>query len=154
MLSLILIGVLCILFNIGDSVSTHYALNHLPDNLKAKESNPFAASIMNNDPLISDLIKHIGVTMIVFFFVVLQQKAVLIEVTIMFGLVVASNTELIIARKITKRKVTTPFGYLCERLKIPKKFQFFLFVIIIVIVSIVATHFILGTWSVYGINRQ
>jgi hypothetical protein len=153
MLSLILLGVLCIVFNIGDSVSTHYALNHLPDNLKAKESNPFAAGIMNNDPLISDLVKHIGLTMIVFFFVVLQQKALLIEIAIMFGLVVTSNTELIIARKITKRKVTTPFGYLCEKLKILKKYQFFIFVTLIVIVAIVATHLILGTWSVYGINR-
>jgi hypothetical protein len=153
MLSLILLGVLCIVFNIGDSVSTHYALNHLPDNLKAKESNPFAAGIMNNDPLISDLVKHIGLTMIVFFFVVLQQKALLIEIAIMFGLVVVSNTELIIARKITKRKVATPFGYLCEKLKIPKKYQFFLFIALIIIVAIVATHLILGTWSVYGINR-
>jgi hypothetical protein len=108
---------------------------------------------MNNDPLISDLVKHIGLTMIVFFFVVLQQKALLIEIAIMFGLVVTSNTELIIARKITKRKVATPFGYLCEKLKIPKKYQFFIFVTLIVIVAIVATHLILGTWSVYGINR-
>lgn len=152
MLSLILIGVLCILFNIGDSVSTHYALNHLPDNLKAKESNPFAANIMSKDPLISDLIKHIGVTMIVFFFVVLQQKALLIEVTIMLGLVVASNAELIIARKITKRKVNTPFGGLCEKLKIPKKYQFFIFIVLIMVVATIATHFILGNWGGFKWN--
>jgi Domain of unknown function (DUF5658) len=153
MIVLILIGVLCILFNIGDSVSTHYALNHLPDNLKAKESNPFAAGIMSKDPLISDLIKHIGVTMIVFFFIVLEQKALLIEITIMLGLVVLSNTELIIARKITKRKVSTPFGYVCEKLKIKPQYQFFIFVVLIIAVAIVSTHLILGTWRVYGINR-
>jgi hypothetical protein len=153
MLQLILVGILCIIFNVFDSVSTWYALNKMPDNLKAKESNPFAAGIMSKDPLISDLIKHIGVTMIVFFFVVLQQKALLIEITIMLGLVVASNTELIIARKITKRKVTTPFGYLCEKLKIPKKYQFFVFVVLTIVVAIVATHFILGTWrGLNGIN--
>jgi hypothetical protein len=150
MLALILIGVLCIIFNVLDSTTTWYALNKMPDNLKAKESNPFAASIMNKDPLIADLVKHIGVTMIVFFFVVLEQKALLIEITIMLGLVVASNTELIIARKITKRKVTTPFGYLCEKLKIPKKYQFFIFVVLIVVVAIFVTHFILGTWR--GLN--
>jgi hypothetical protein len=105
---------------------------------------------MNKDPLIADLVKHIGVTTIVFFFVVLEQKALLIEITIMLGLVVTSNTELIIARKITKRKVTTPFGYLCEKLKIPKKYQFFIFVVLIVVVAIIATHFILGTWR--GLN--
>jgi hypothetical protein len=67
--------------------------------------------------------------------------------------VVTSNTELIIARKITKRKVTTPFGYLCEKLKIPKKYQYFICVVLIVVVAIVATHFILGTWKGFnGIN--
>lgn len=153
MFELISIGVLCIVFNVLDSVSTHYALNKLPDNLKAKESNPFAAGLMNKDPLISDLVKHIGVTMIVFFFVVLEQKALLIEITIMLGLVVVSNTELIVARKITKRKVTTPFGYLMDKLKVPKKFQFFIFVVLTIIVAIVATHFILGTWrGLNGIN--
>ena len=154
MISLVLIGVLCIAFNIGDSVSTHYALNKMPVELRAKESNPMAAGIMSKDPLISDLIKHIAVTMIVVFFVLLKQKALLIEITIMLGLVVASNTELIIARKITKRKVNSIFGYLCDKLKIPKKFQFFVFVVIVLIVSIVATHLIVGTWSgMNGINR-
>ena len=153
MFELIAIGVLCIIFNVLDSVSTHYALNKLPDNLKAKESNPFAAGIMSKDPLISDLIKHIGLTMIVFFFVILKQKALLIEIAIMFGLVVVSNTELIIARKITKRKVGTPFHYLMEKLKVPRKYEFWIFIVLIVIVSIVATHFILGTWrGLNGIN--
>ena len=88
-----------------------------------------------------------------YFFVLLKQKALLIEVAIMLGIVVMSNTELIIARKITKRKVNSIFGYLCDKLKIPKGWQFFVFVIITLTVSIVATHLILGTWSgMNGVN--
>lgn len=154
MISLILIGALGITFNILDSVSTHYALNKLPVELRAKEANPMAAGIMSKDPLISDLIKHIAGTMIIVFFVLLKQKAVLIEITITLGLVVASNTQLIIARKITKRKVNGGFSYVCDKLKIPKKWQFFVFVVVSITIAIVATHFILGTWSgLNGINR-
>ena len=154
MISLILIGLLGIAFNVLDSVSTHYALNKMPVELRAKEANPMAAGIMNKDPLISDLIKHIAGTMIIVFFVLLKQKALLIEVAIMLCIVVMSNTELIIARKITKRKVNSLFGYLCHGLKIPAKYQFFVFIVITIAISILATHLILGTWSgMNGINR-
>ena len=149
-LQLIIIGVLCIIFNVLDSVSTHYALNKLPDNLKAKEANPMAASLMSKDPLISDLVKHISVTMIVVFFVLLEQKALLLEITIMLGLVVASNAYLIFARKITKRKVGTPIHYLLNGIGIPRKYEFWIFIVIIVAVAILGTHFILGAWS--GLN--
>jgi hypothetical protein len=53
-----LASTILIIFNILDSVTTHIALYKLPDNLKAKESNPLMAKLFIKNYKVAQTIKH------------------------------------------------------------------------------------------------
>ena len=127
---LVLFGVLAITFNILDSVSTHYCLK-LPKEIGGKEGNPIMASLMNGDKLIAEIVKHLGLTMMVFWYFYIQDVEKLIWISLVFGIIVLNNTYIYATRKIFKKKIAAPFyglQKLFKYFKIPEWIQYIIVV--------------------------
>lgn len=120
-------AVIAVLFNVLDSVTTHIALNRLPETVRAKEANFIMRGLMEKHPLVADVVKQVGVLALIFYFASNIDNGGTTTVAffaIAFGLVVCSNTYTIIARLILKRKVDSPIMALPKLLHLPDKIDY------------------------------
>ncbi len=136
MSTLYLAGAISIIFNILDSVTTHIALYKLPEDLKAKESNPLMAKLFIKNYKVAQVIKHTLVSAAVAYFIVSRDLYSLEIIATMLGLVVLSNTYILIGRKITGNRIDSPIRRLQRLLHVPDKLYYVLVAIIIFALSI------------------
>lgn len=127
MIDLILLGVVVILLNVLDSVTT-VLVDRLPKYLRAEESNPFAKRWLEKNPKSAHAFKQVSVIGIVVLMIVLGDMRIMMMVVVMLGLVVINNTYIWLGRKITKRKIHTPFQKACVACHVPKNCRYFVWV--------------------------
>ena len=127
MIDLILVGVVVILLNVLDSVTTELGFR-LPKHLRSKESNPFAKGWLEKSPKSAHIFKQVAVIAIVAFLIVFGDMRIMVMLAVMLGLVVANNSYIWIGRKITKRKMHTPFHKACKACHIPENCMYFVWV--------------------------
>jgi len=133
----ILFGVLIVVLNVLDSVSTRLCFS-LPEGLKGRESNPIMASLMEGDYLIAELVKHFGLLLMVTYWVYRQDVEVLLAVTSVFGLVVLNNSFIYATRRIVKKKISTPFGIFSKVCKICRMPNWVEYIVVIAVIFGVA----------------
>ncbi len=129
--TLYLAAAILIVFNVLDSVTTHIALYKLPGDLKAKESNPLMAKLFIKNYKVAQAIKHTVVSAAVAYFIISKDLHPLEIMATMLGLVVLSNTYILIGRKITGKRIDSPIRRLQRHLHVPDKLYYVLVVIII-----------------------
>ncbi len=134
--TLYLAGAILIIFNILDSVTTHIALYKLPDNLKAKESNPLMAKLFIKNYKVAQVIKHALGSVVVAYLIISEDLYSLEVIATMLGLVVLNNTYILIGRKIRGEKIDSPIRRLQRLLHVPDKLYYVLVAIIIFGLSI------------------
>jgi len=134
--TLYLAGAILIIFNILDSATTHIALYKLPDDLKAKESNPLMAKLFIKNYKVAQIIKHALGAALVAYLIISRDLYSLEVITTMLGLVVLSNAYILIGRKITGKKIDSPIRRLQRLLHVPDKLHYVLVAIIIFGLSI------------------
>lgn len=134
--TLYLAGAILIIFNILDSVTTHIALYKLPDDLRAKESNPFMAKLFIKNYKVAQAIKHALISAAAVYFIMSDDLYSLEVGATMLGLVVLSNTYIVIGRKITGKRIDSPIRRLQRLLHVPDKLYYVLVAIIIFGLSI------------------
>lgn len=129
--TLYLAGAILIIFNILDSVTTHIALYKLPDDLKAKESNPLMAKLFGMHYKLAQVIKHAAVSIAVACLIIYKDLYSLEVLATMLGLVVLSNTYILIGRKVTGKRIESPIKRLQRILHVPDRLYYVLVAIII-----------------------
>jgi uncharacterized membrane protein len=143
-------AVLAVVFNVLDSVTTHIALNKLPENVRAKEANFFMKGLMDKNPLMADIIKQVVVIALVIYFIFNRGEnggeQSLAYFAMAFGIVVLSNTYTIIARLIRKRKVDSPLMFIPKLLHIPNKIDY-----LFIVAEIMGISFLIGRY-LFGIR--
>lgn len=127
MIDLIIMGVVVVLLNVLDSVTTELGFR-LPEHLRTKESNPFAKRWLEKSPKSAHLFKQVSVIGIVVFMIMFGDMRIMVMVIVLLGWVVANNSYIWIGRKITKRKIHTPFYKACKACHIPEKYMYFAWV--------------------------
>ena len=118
-------------FNVLDSVTTHIALNKLPQDIKATESNPVMRGLLIKHPLFAEIIKQGSVIGLITWVVLSHDLFTLKVMMLMLVLVVSSNTYLVVGRKVTRKKIKSPLHKLAVLLHIPNKVHFMFFVTVI-----------------------
>jgi ABC-type phosphate/phosphonate transport system permease subunit len=129
--TLYLVGAILIIFNILDSVTTHIALYKLPDDLKAKESNPLMAKLFIRNYKVAQIIKHVLVSAGVVYFIISKDLYSLEVIATMLGLVVLNNIYILVGRKLTGRRIDSPIRRLQRLLRVPDKLYYVVVVIVI-----------------------
>ncbi len=129
--TLYLAAAILIAFNILDSVTTHIALYKLPDDLKAKESNPLMAKLFVRHYKLAQAIKHTVVSAAVAYLIIFKDLYSLKVMATILGLVVLSNTYILIGRKVTGKRIDSPIRRLQRLLHVPDKLYYVLVAIII-----------------------
>ena len=133
---LYLVGAILITFNILDSVTTHIALYKLPDDLKAKESNPLMARMFVRHYKLAQGVKH-AVVFIAAAFLIIDKDLFSLEVlATLLSLVVINNTYILIFRKVMGKRVDSPVRRLQRLLHIPDKFYYVLVGVIFIGLSL------------------
>lgn len=131
---IILFGLLAVVFNVLDSVSTKLCFS-LPKDVEGKEGNPLMAKLMENDYFIAEMVKHVGVTLLVLWWMYSRDITLLIMASMVLGIVVLNNFYIYVTRKILKKKIPTmftPFAFIVKKLKIPGWLEYILLIIILV----------------------
>lgn len=136
MSTLYLAATILIVFNILDSVTTHMALYKLPDDLKAKESNPIMARLFVNHYKLAQTIKHTLVSAGVAYWIFSRDLYALEVLATMLGLVVLSNTYILIGRVVTGKRIDSPLRRLQRLLHVPDKLYYVLSIVAIFALSI------------------
>ena len=135
MIDLILIGGVVVILNVLDSVTTEL-VDRLPQHLQAEESNPFMKKWLENKPMSAHIFKQVAVIAIVAFMIVQGDMRIMMMVAVLLGLVVINNTYIWLGRKITKRKIHTPFYKACVACRIPKNCRYFVWLAVTVPVAL------------------
>ena len=138
---------LCLIMgNVLDSVSTYVALNKLPVNLRATESNPLMGGFFKHHKVIlATVIKHGIMLGIVVYYAIFSPNVYPIQLcTILIWLVVLSNLYILFGRIITRKKIKSPLHKVCEFLNVPEKWHFLAIIAILLIVSFTISRFALG----------
>ena len=134
--TLYLASAILIAFNILDSIATHIALYKLPDDLKAKESNPIMAKLFVRHYKLAQAIKHAVVSAAVAYLIIHKDLYSLEVVATMLGMVVLNNTYILIGRKVTGKRIVSPIKRLQKLLHVPDRLYYMLVVIIILGLSV------------------
>ena len=135
MLEYLLIGGAVILFNVLDSVTTELGFR-LPEHLRAKESNPLAKPWLEKHPNGFHAFKQLTMIGMVIWLVAVEAIQALVVVAIMLGLVVINNSYILVGRKITKRKINTPFYVACKVCHIHNNLMFVVWVLFTLAVAV------------------
>ena len=81
------------------------------------------------------MVKHVGVTLLVLWWMYTRDITLLIMASMVLGIVVVNNFYIYATRKIFKKNIPTfffPFGYIVKKLKIPGWLEYVLLIIILV----------------------
>jgi hypothetical protein len=136
-------ALLLLMANVLDSVTTTLALNKLPDNLKAQESNPLMNSLFKKRRfLLANLLKYGVVLFIIAYGIYSQQISTIQVCAVLIWLAVFNNAYILLGRIITKRKIKAPVHKLCSVLHIPESWH----VVAIIIVLLGLTWVISVYW--------
>lgn len=135
MIEYLLIGGAVILFNVLDSVTTELGFR-LPEHLRAKEGNPMARPWLEKYPKGFHTFKQLAVVICVVILVALGAIQNLVILAILLGLVVINNSYILIGRKVTNRKIHTPFYKACKTCHIPEKWQFGVWLLLVGAIAI------------------
>ena len=111
--------------NVLDSLTTELALNKLPENLKAKESNPFMNALFKRHKfLLANLLKYGLCVLIAVVCYLNQDLRSLKVVVILMSWVVFSNAYILIGRWITHKKILSPVHKVLVLLRVPESWHF------------------------------
>lgn len=137
-LQYLLLALLCVFFNVMDSVTTYIGLSKLPEQIKAEEGNPIAAWAFKRKwtSILFEIGKQSFIGGLAGYYVYGKFGYGLVFLATLFGIVVLNNTVTILMRIITKRKQKSPFFKMVDILGIPKRVQYLFVVIVIAIVSV------------------
>ena len=134
MLECLLLGGAIIMFNVLDSVTTELGFR-LPEHLRTEESNPFVKIFLKDHPIYAHTVKQVAIIAIVAFLILVGDMRIILMSAVMLGLVVANNTYLWLGRKITKRKIPTPFYCACKACHIPDNCMYFVWVALTLLIA-------------------
>lgn len=141
--SSILLGLVLIVLNVLDSVTTEIGLNHMPLELRPEESNPWIRGMIKNDNLLSHIIKQTFVVLVALFLIYKQNQLVLLMAVLMFGVVVFENAWIIIIRLLAKKKYGSPLHYLFRLCRVPKRFDYYALLVLLIPSSYIMAKFLL-----------
>lgn len=131
-LEIIIVAGVVLVLNVLDSVTTALCFKQYPDKDLKGEANPFMRKLMLKNKTLAEVVKHIGILIIVIALVVkFNDIQTLRLVAILFGLVVINNLWILVSRAITKRKVASPLKMLFKVVKIPDKYDYIVVVLIL-----------------------
>lgn len=147
--------IIFIVLNVLDGVTTILSLHVLPDNLKAKESNPMFKGI-EKSPTKGLVRKFILVVISLFILFYVHNKTNVGGIVVPFRaldivllLVVINNFVIFLSRQITKVKRTTPMafvGRLIQRTGLKEKVADFVAYYLVLGALAVASYFVAGLW--------
>ena len=120
----VLIGLLVMVLNVLDSVTTNLAFRQYPDKELKGEANPFMRKLMLKSSVLAEVFKHGFVLIVVIWAVLSGELATMRVMALILCLVVANNTFVVVSRAITKRKVITPIEKLRRFLHMPDKYTY------------------------------
>jgi hypothetical protein len=145
-LAYIIWSLVLVVGNVLDSVSTHLALNKLPENLRATESNPIMNGFFKRHKVIlATVIKHAVILGIILYYSLVTPLLYSVQLcAILIWLVVFNNLYILFGRLLTKRKIKSPMHKLISLIHIPEKFHFAVIIVVLMGLS-------LGImWLIYG----
>lgn len=133
MITAILIGIVVMVLNVLDSVTTHIAFKQYPDETLHGEGNPIMRALMLKNKWLSEMVKQGVVLAIVIYSVMTIDIGALRLFSIILGLVVVNNSWVVASRAIAKRKVFSPFERLRLFLHFPDNKYYYIVAVAILI---------------------
>jgi hypothetical protein len=119
-----------------DSISTWLALFKLPDDLKAKEANTLMLKVINKNLVWATIGKQLVTLALILFVYFSHGEYTLRLVATLLGLVVLSNFYIYFGRRITRRKIQSPFFDLYKYTHLPEKYYFWFLMPVLLLIAI------------------
>jgi hypothetical protein len=129
--------------NILDSVSTHLAMNKLPIELRATESNPLMGNLFKRHKVIlATVLKHTVIIGIILYYALVSPFLYSIQLlSVLIWLVVFNNLYILFGRMITKKKIKSPIHKVISFARIPEKFHFAIIIVVLFGLTLIIMHF-------------
>ena len=139
---IILIASLVIFLNIMDSGTTALCFRQYPDKELKGEANPIMRRLMLKSRVGAEAVKHSFILGFTIYCVISHDIVTLKWFVILLGLVVINNSSILLARYISKRKITSPISKLCNLLHAPHSFGYLVALNIMIGIAFLITRFI------------